>query len=259
MNIPLLGRVIRYARTQRRLAQIPQLYLREPVFIVGCGRSGTTMLLAILSADPTLYGVSEETEAFADVGPFTPDEARRRRAVLHDFIARETTPFAGRLRFVEKTPKHTHSIDFIRKTYEGKVKFIHIVRDGRDVVTSKHPTTNKETFHVSPRRWVRDVSAALACENDPDMYMIRYEDIIQRFDETMGGLYAYLGQEMPPDAREFSAHATVRRHWAWPEGIRALSPDSIGRWQRPEMAHRVAMLMENPEAVALLKRLNYPV
>ena len=148
-------------------------------------------------------------------------------------------------------------IDRILKAYGGKAKMIHLVRDGRDVITSHHPSGGERKFHIDAERWIREVSLGAAHEDRPYMFTLRYEDIILDFGPTMAKLYDFLGQSLPAEASDFAKHATVREHWAWPGEVRPLSADSIGRWKQPELAERVATVTENPKGGELLERFGY--
>ena len=241
MQLPYLGRLKR----------------KEPIFIVGCGRSGTTMLLSILSADQSLYCISDETECFARMKSDSARALRFRLAYLNLCILRQRTPIVNQVRYVEKTPRHVRDIARIRKAYGGRVRFIHLVRDGRDVITSHHPSGGEKAYHIDAARWVRDVSCGVNDIDEPWMLTIRYEDIIQNFEASMARLYEFLGQSLPEEVRQFTAHATVRTHWAWPGEVRPLSASSIGRWQKPELSERAKTLTDLPVGRELLTRFDY--
>lgn len=231
--------------------------LREaPIFIIGCGRSGTTLLISILSADPRLYCIGEETEVFKGAENDGPLGLFLRKLRMLAFLIRGPERISGQSGWVEKTPLHVRAVDNIRKVYRGNVRFIHIIRDGRDVVTSRHPTRSKG-FHIHKERWVRDVSAGLSHRNDPDVVTIRYEDLVARLDETIGKIYALIGRPVPEAVRNFSSNATIRSHYAWPGEIRELYTSSIGRWKEPDFAEVVGALLSMPEAMALLRELGY--
>lgn len=244
----LWGMVVNACRLRR---------LREaPIFIIGCGRSGTTLLVSILSADPALYCVPEETESFKGAEQDGPLRLFLRKLKMASFLVRAPLRISGHRCWVEKTPIHVRTVQQIRKAYRGHVRFIHIIRDGRDVVTSRHPTRSRG-FHIHKERWVRDVSAGLSHRNDPDVVTIRYEDLVSRFDETVGRIYSFLGRPVPGSVRDFSSNATIRSHYAWPGEIRDLYTSSIGRWKDPGLAEVVAGLLSLPEAVRLLRELGY--
>ncbi len=140
-------------------------------FIVGTGRSGTTLLQAMLSSHPRL-AIPEETHFFSKfdpalgfADPLRPEQTdaylRRCLSVPHLrdsgitesmlrerlaagpndarsiflWIMRILTPQAGDQRLGEKTPIHERHVARIRELFP-RAKFIHIYRDPRDTVAS---------------------------------------------------------------------------------------------------------------------------
>jgi hypothetical protein len=225
------------------------------VFIVGCGRSGTTLLLSILSADPRLFCINQETEGFLNresAGPIGRFLGKLR--ILWMMLWQQET-LEGRACWVEKTPRHGRSVETIRKAYRGRVKFIHLVRDGRDVITSKLP--GRETFHISASRWIREVSVCRQRDAEPDFLVIRYEDLIRDFGATVSRIYRHLGMPDPEELRDFKAKATLQRHHAWPAELQDLHEKSIGRWRSPELSGRIADFLALPGAKELLAHYGY--
>jgi hypothetical protein len=140
------------------------------VFIVGCARSGTTLLYHMLQSSGAFVRYSWETHLFNRVGPrfgslatrknrerllaswqqskfFSRSgvdvEVVRRRVIsecsnVGDFlrIVMETLASAQNVeRWAEKTPDHVLHIEEIKRTLPNAI-FIHIIRDGRDVALS---------------------------------------------------------------------------------------------------------------------------
>ena len=166
---------------------------RHPIFIVGCGHSGTTLLLRILGAHPNIHPILDESAAFS----------KNRTYLLRDFDME--TLKAGKKRWVEKTPLHIHHIENIfKKRPEARV--LVIVRDGRDVATSIKD--RKGDVLVGIKRWVRDNSAAEKFQNDPRVTFIKYEDLIENFDSEVGGILGFIGEPFSEDVKNY--HNLVR-------------------------------------------------
>jgi hypothetical protein len=141
-----------------------------PVFIVGCGRSGTTLLRLILNGHRDL-AVFGETATFFRVGKYdtldhersfarfirdwrticraespypdlmeddslrralrlAPSYAAATSAIMREFAKREGKPVWG-----EKTPAHVHKLPLILQAYPN-ARIIHITRDPRAVTSS---------------------------------------------------------------------------------------------------------------------------
>ncbi len=127
-------------------------------FVVGVGRSGTTLLRLMLDAHPQL-AIGPETQfvpdlldaddpverimtarTWADFG-LDPDEFARRAAdqdlagVLRAFYSLYAES-QGKPRWGEKTPGYVKSMDAIAGVL-AEARFVHLIRDGRDVALSR--------------------------------------------------------------------------------------------------------------------------
>jgi len=153
---------------------------RDPIIIVAAPRSGSSVLLAALSAHPDLWSLYKESNQILE-GPFDPQlrgadshalsdgdlDVTTRERILEAFfksagnlerlpLARRV-PLRGRgrpwystaismvsspfkrppIRLVEKSPRNTLRIPFIRKLF-ADARFIHLTRDARANIASLH-------------------------------------------------------------------------------------------------------------------------
>ncbi len=233
-------------------------FKRPPIIIGGCGRSGTTLLLAVLSAHPSILAIPRETEAFCPTawsGALDLDAPFEIEKVT-DYLA-EVEPGPKVRRWCEKSPKNILFFGRILEFFGQDVRLIHIIRDGRDVVTSYHPTRRREKPWVPPERWVADVTAGLAFDDHPQVHLVRYEDLINRFEPTIEALCRFLGEEVVPEILNWHRHATVRNHVAWGGEVKNLHTESLARWKRPEFREYVDALMADPQAIMLLRHYGY--
>lgn len=229
-----------------------------PVIIGGCGRSGTTLLLSILSAHPALAAVPFESEVFCptawsgSLDLEAPFEQDRLREILGEVDIRPTAR-----RWVEKSPKNILFFGRILETFGPGARLIHIVRDGRDVVTSYHPTRRRENPWVSPGRWLDDLTAGRVFDDHPQVLIVRYEDLVTDFHDQAQRLCDFMGEELHPDMLDWHLHATVRKHVAWKGEVRKIHATSLQRWQQPEFKPFVDELLADPRAEGLLRRYGY--
>jgi hypothetical protein len=141
---------------------------RDPgiVFLVGCGRSGTTILGRLLAVHPKIRYLNEPLDIWFAVEPRTDcidffggkglchlDEGHVNRAS----VARARGLFGviqalspGKL-LVEKLPSNAWRLRWLRVLFP-KARFIHIVRDGWDVIRSIATLAANTTYKVSGRR-----------------------------------------------------------------------------------------------------------
>jgi hypothetical protein len=235
--------------------KIDRKFSKEPILIGGCGRSGTTLLLSIIGAHPHVYAIPKETKVFLDwkqkeegVCPVRTD--RIYRHMLAHWISSKAD------RWCEKTPRNVRYFDEILSYFDQEVKLIHIIRDGRDVMLSKHPLAPDE-YWISPERWVRDVKVGLKFKNHPQVLTIKYEDLILSYRETIEEICDFIGEESTEELYSWVDHTNVQDNKAWDGTVKELHTESIGKWQRKENKARVEEVMQHEEVRKLLEELGY--
>ncbi|MFG0327256.1 MAG: sulfotransferase family protein [Phycisphaerales bacterium JB037] len=163
-------KMARLRRRARRLAASPMpqhaLTGPPPGFIVGCGRSGTTILGKILQRHPEIcylfepyhyWGVVDprtdvnnlhhRVDPFMIMGAELVDEAIRER--FHRVIMGER-PRAGKSVLIEKTPHNACRIGYIR-ALAPTARFAHIVRDGVEVAQSIDRLASTSAYTIAGR------------------------------------------------------------------------------------------------------------
>lgn len=247
--IPLIKQLGR--RKERRIFKAP------PIIIGGGARSGTTLLLSILSAHPSIFAFRTELGLFKYgkevYGQFIPERIDRLyTGILRNRIGKEVD------RWCEKTPNNIRYIPRIDSFFQEKeYRFIQIVRDGRDVILSRHPHTTHRYYHVEPGEWVADLQEGSKYEDRENFLTIRYESLIEDFENTMAIVCDHLGIELSEEILNFYEHASVRRNPAYFTGLEKMHSKSIGKWKKPENKERVDELLACPGAMELLKKFNY--
>lgn len=112
--------------------------LREPVFVLGAARSGTTFLGSCIGALPDVsYHFEPRVTKAAAREVYEGHWPQRRAAMVFRSSYGLLLLAAGHggLRFVEKNPENCFIIPFLMRTFPD-AQFVHIVRDGRDVAVS---------------------------------------------------------------------------------------------------------------------------
>lgn len=141
----------------RRVFRLLEPFYRGPeptktVFILGCGRSGTSILGRIISHHPSILYLNEPRFIWSDGYPQTDiwsAKARKRRGRL-DLDMSICTPtrnrsvrkkfglalsMYGKRRLVEKLPENVFRIPFLLRIFPD-ARFIHIIRHGAEVAHS---------------------------------------------------------------------------------------------------------------------------
>jgi hypothetical protein len=189
-------------------------------FILGCPRSGTTLLQAMLNRHPHI-AIPPETKVFCD---FHLRSQRRRFECLRRLekdldvlieeddihtsvdellpkIMRRFVERSGRtdVRFVgEKTPEHTSRISSIRSSFPESL-IIALVRDGVCVADSLTRVPWLSCDHGSAalvwRYYMNHVSAAVE-KNSQSVHVVRYEELTANPEKELLAILKKLGADL---------------------------------------------------------------
>jgi hypothetical protein len=226
-----------------------------PIYIGGCGRSGTTLLLSILSAHKEIFACQKELYLFEG------EEILENELTTPKFYRLYRTFIQKRIlltakRYCEKSPSNILFIPMLEKIHDDNFKFIHIVRDGRDVILSRHPL-DKNNYWVTPERWIHDVSTGLQYSRHPNLYLLRYEDLVSNFKASIEEICKFLEIPLSNEILQWHKYACVRQSRALFNEIEEINTKSIGKWKEEINKPRVQELLDQPKAVLLLKELSY--
>lgn len=258
-----------------------------PFFIVGSSRSGSTLLRLMLASHSRIAIPSETWYLAALVGEFPCDrllqeseiaravavmtnhytwpdmgldaaEMRRRVASLRgarlrdlvEVVYRWHMEVEGKSRWGDKTPAYIEIIPSLAALF-GDAKFIHLIRDGRDVAKSfqKHGW-NGPGMDGYTREWLRAVELDMSLSKtslDQRILRVRYEDLVLHPEATLRGICTFIDERFEdqmllwqgrvndaiPD-REKKFHSSLSRE---------MNPSDVGRWKR-EMTSREIFVAE---------------
>ena len=200
------------------------------VFNVGARRSGTYWLQRIVCAHPSVAEVPSETYVFShgiaplmerfqhedrdsqQVGTVYADRERLLTAVraLCDTVFGEFAQ-SGESHVAERTPWHVHHLPLISEVYPD-ARFVHIVRDGRDVVRSLVAQPwGPASVREAAEEWRDSVTAGRAAASSlgDRLLEVRYEEMLADPRAGVARLYAHLGLEGAlDDALAAAGHET---------------------------------------------------
>lgn len=217
-------------------------------FIVGIGRSGTTLLRAILDSHPDLaipaesdfivqmalreeryyslgqfdrssfledlfrhprfqrWDISERVVRQAMNGGPIRDFASAIRAVYEAYATHKGKPHYG-----DKTPSYLYHMNLLGRLFpEGK--FVHIVRDGRDVVLSRldYPSMPGK-LPSQALLWRRGLKKGrrLGRHLGHERYIeVRYEDLVKDPDAVIREVCRFLGMQFDPSMLQYHERAS---------------------------------------------------
>ena len=192
----LTAKILRHERL-RQLLDFNRNFARgirvksPPIFILGCGHSGTSVLLKMLNMHPHIHAIPFESRAYLKA-------AWKTR--MAEFLWQKNTIAAGKFRWAKKTPSHVHAIDRILDTHPD-ASILLIIRDGRDVAVSLRKRTGN--FAAGVERWVRDNRAGEAYWDHPRVFRLHYEELVGNFDAVMPRICDFLGEPYDASMRNF--------------------------------------------------------
>lgn len=155
----------RAERMARRPAPRGGGRLAPPAFIVGCGRSGTSILGIALREHPAVCYLREpyhlwanvdrrldvtnlhyrgEARLFMDADDASPESRERFGRLILGARLR-----SGRPTLIEKTPHNVCRIGLLEAFTGGAARWVHIVRDGVDVARSIHRLATTQPYRMA--------------------------------------------------------------------------------------------------------------
>lgn len=256
----------------------------NPIFILGAPRSGTTLALHLITAHPDIASVRAESrffihyhEKYGDLrndsnfehlfDKFSQTSFFRRtnlnsRQIFRlmynlnrsygtfiDTILSEFAQKQGAIRWAEKTPTHIFYIDRILNEFPT-AKFIHVVRDARDVVAStlklardnpelwsRPGNSDNDNIVEFTLRWLKSINFGekKKLELGSKVIMeVRFEDLIRFTEKYLKVISDFLKLPLPLSFRMIENSPNTSSFWnantAFSALYRGLSEDPIGRY-----------------------------
>lgn len=203
-----------------------------PILVVGCHRSGTSLLRRCLDSHSriavpaeTLFleylgamvGVPKADKGFAAVG----QDLENVRAELRDRVTGWFRAYArsrGKPRWADKSPGTANALEGVDHLLYARARYVWITRDGMDVATSLGGATpvwwqvepllrfEADPFVAAAHYWV-DLNAKIArfAADRPDrVHRLRYEDLVERPEPVLREVLAFLGEAFEPSILDFN-------------------------------------------------------
>jgi hypothetical protein len=215
---------------------------KQFIFIIGAPRSGTTWLQAMIGAHPLVATTVELTLFSRYISPWIKawesesGNIENRRwyrglpflwsegefaAFLAEFLGKayakvaDTNP--GATHILDKNPTYALHVETINRLLPA-ARFVHVLRDGRDVAVSMVAARinvgfGPETIRDAARMWKEHVRAARKAGQFGNRYMeLRYEDLLVEGSDLLKGIFEFCS--LPCSGEEavviFDAHRFER-------------------------------------------------
>jgi hypothetical protein len=252
---------------------------QAPIFIVGCHRSGTTLLRLVLDSHPDI-SCGPETRFLTELLAITSDEQwphlqqygfpkawwHQRIAEFFGSVHSEYARRRGKRRWADKTPRYALSVAGITELFPT-CQVVHVIRDGRDVVASHRHRWGYLAALKAVLKWRVYVEAAQAAGTElpaDRYYEVRYEDLVADTEATVRKLLDFLGEPWDDAMLDFDRkpHDVQPRYAAFTSSRRAAGDDqrAIYRWRVGAHRHELDPLLRAAFRVVsgrMLRKLGY--
>ncbi|NJR25525.1 MAG: polysaccharide deacetylase family protein [Richelia sp. CSU_2_1] len=256
----------------------------QRIFLVGCPRSGTTILQSLLAAHPEVISFPESkffhyllSDNLVEKLPnrlevFLRDEIKHPE-FLASFDRTQNTEskaswFVGVLDslaakqnksiWLEKTPEHIYFIQDIER-FLPDVKFIHILRNGMDAIASMYEATRN--FHDlwggvwdldgCIERWQYAMLTSHKYVNNSNHILVKYEEILDNKVKILRELCRFIGIEydaaMLDNYKQQAANLSLNLPWH----------QGIARDIASTKSHKYHQLFKQNEIVHVLSKIGW--
>lgn len=240
-----------------------------PIFIVGCPRSGTTLLRNLLRSHPRLtfapeshfipsfyrlYGDPQNEASAVSLArrvlrlewvrpwqlPLTPSDFKPDRsfAAVLERLYGAWAVREGKARWGDKTPHYVVSIPTLLRIFPA-AKIIHVVRDGRDVALSwLIAGFEPRNLFMAASLWTQYVGAGRAAAgalSHDRLLEVRFEALVANPNEVLRPVCEFMGEAFTPDLLNVNciASSLVGRRWKSMPYLQKseIVGDNVGAWK----------------------------
>jgi hypothetical protein len=240
---------------------------RDPVFVVGFHRSGTTLLRLLLNAHsriaipPESHFVVQLYRRYDGVYPghaaFLADLFQHPRfeewrldrfevaASLAGVEPAWGTAFTalysryaaqrGKSRWGDKTPMYARSLGLLSGIFP-RIRVVHLVRDGRDVWCSLRGLSWWSAgLYDTAVQWRETVEAARRCRDRCAYLEVRYRDLVADTQQTLREICEFVGEDFEASMLDFHRSASEEMppdRMGWHRQVaKPISEERVGRWK----------------------------
>jgi ornithine cyclodeaminase len=252
------------------------------VIICGCGRSGTTLLRVILDTHsqiaagpesllflPLKESIKELSKKFGlneEQLQKTHDSCKTRSEFIDVFKNLYLSQVKKSI-WADKTSRNVHRLGYIFEHFPN-AKIIHVIRDGRDVITSLKTHRKRRvsdgkllpTGYVMPLqdcidRWLLAMKDASSFRGNTNYMEVKYEDIVLNTTHILEKICSFIGIKFEAKMLYYyEVDSLSRDPLNFPQNVEATRPissQSIGRWKKDldeveikQIVNQIAQQME---------------
>jgi hypothetical protein len=169
----------------------------------------------------------------------------------------------GKARWGDKTPPYIEIVPQLAKMYP-QARFIHLVRDGRDVARSfqNRGWVESQWLHDNGREWIRAMEChwqLMRSDLRDRILLIYYEDLVLEPEATLRKVCRFIGERFEPQMlawqEKVDEQVSAREHLQHDRLKLRIGQEGLARWKR-DLSVRSTFLCEAFMATHL-RRLGY--
>ncbi len=192
----------------------------EPIFILGCQRSGTSLLRRIIDSHSRIacppesgflvqlakvFEVQRSIECLETMG-YDKTNVLERMSLFARYFFEEYARRKGKPRWADKTPHYINHVETIDLMFNGNVKYIGLIRNGMDVAFSlceydwgilrPYIDDGLSKAEAAMEFW-RDQNEKLISFSKQVMdrfYFLKFEELTENPKEALSPLFRFLGE-----------------------------------------------------------------
>lgn len=221
----------------RAQAQLNANLDQVPILVLGCHRSGTSLLRRCLNSHSRIACPAETLfleplasmleypdadKGLSAIGLSKDVAAQDLREVVERWMRRHAAT-EGKPRWADKSPGVLAHLDGLDQLVGEGVQYVAIVRDGMDVaysLGSARPrwwqlapfVEDDDDLYLAAARYWADRNAKLRSfvdQHPTRVHVLRYEVLIRHPEETLRAVFRFLGEPWEPGVLDFNRHVHV--------------------------------------------------
>lgn len=239
---------------------------KYPIFIGGEGRSGTTLMRAMLNNHPKI-ACGPETHFLNDpdfqklldilierysyrireYNTFPEQEFCEMYASMISSFFEKYASARSKGRWADKTPYNIKSVDFLLKVFQGQIRFIHMVRDGRDVASSILTMDwGAKTVEEAAERWKNIIMNSRKHLGENYFFELKYEDLVMNQEDSLRKVCKFIGEKFHPSMLEYYKDDALggEKESSYSQIRKPVYNKAIGRWKKDLTPKQVKKFMK---------------
>jgi len=224
------------------------------ILITGCARSGTSLLLYLMRYFDNTVIVETEINPFKDLTFYSvPDK----QLVIK---CPQGQQMGGKSQAIGDFKSQTQ-VKTLQDVIDHGYKIMLLIRDGRDVLVSKHYET--KSYWVDSYRWIYAIQNALKLQKmdkSGSILFLRFESFVSDTEANLQKISKFIGQSYSQKYKKYyqdiDQSLDIAKAMNTP---RPISADNIGNWKRSEHRNRMQYITRNfgPQIAEKLTQLGY--